>query len=87
MTLRYFVGIKPSINRNTTPATFTGCPLAKGNTEWNHSAPLYLDTTLKHLYCVIWINKKEDLSQVILLLAIGLDKHSIEEILCQPNTN
>ena len=35
----------------------------------------------------IWVQSFEQLNQVKILLAIGLDKHSIEEILCQPNTN
>lgn len=34
----------------------------------------------------IWVQSFEQLNQVKILLAIGLDKHSIEEILCQPNT-
>lgn len=87
MTLRYWVGIKPSINMHTIPATFIGCNLYKNNREWNHSVPLYIDTSLGSVHCVIWVTKKEDLSQAIMLLSLGLDKHSIEEILCQPNTN
>ena len=35
----------------------------------------------------IWVQSFEQLNQVKILLAIGLDKHSIEEILCQLNTN
>lgn len=34
----------------------------------------------------IWVQSFEQLNQVKILLAIGLDKHSIEEILCQANT-
>ena len=34
----------------------------------------------------VWVQSFEQLNQVKILLAIGLDKHSIEEILCQPNT-
>lgn len=35
----------------------------------------------------IWVQSFEQLNQVKILLAIGLDKHSIEEILCQPDTD
>lgn len=35
----------------------------------------------------IWVQSFDQLNQVKILLAIGLDKHSIEELLCQPNTN
>ncbi len=35
----------------------------------------------------IWAQSFEQLTHVKILLAIGLDKHSIEEIICQPNIN
>lgn len=63
------------------PLRFTALDIILGKkSSWgNNQIDLFQHDT-------VWIQSFEQLNQVKILLAIGLDKHSIEEILCQPNT-